>query len=243
MTYPHPNRRFVPQAVLTKSSKINIAGASVNTIVRPGNTAGSKPTVNHPRSISNAYKRGYSQVTRPFNKYSEYKNSIFNKKVNTVRVKDTTARDRAAVSKNKGKGVNAVRGNQLLGNPHQKEYKEKGFIDNDGKGRISGKDGVAEMRNRTLDRGGKNYEHKLMVLRELEITLLQVKLEKTELKQKYILIPICTTDPLISQGPKNYEEDSGMKPTQMDESGALDKDRDDDQATRSEFERLLQQEK
>ncbi|GJY67516.1 putative ribonuclease H-like domain-containing protein [Tanacetum coccineum] len=40
-----------------------------------------------------------------------------------------------------------------------------------------------------------------------------------------------TTDPLISQVPKECE------------SGALDKDREDDQATRSEFERLLQQEK
>ncbi|GJU46495.1 putative ribonuclease H-like domain-containing protein [Tanacetum coccineum] len=109
MTHPHPNRRFVPQAVLTKSSKINTAGASVNTAVRPVNTVGSKPTVNHPRSISNAYKKGYSQFIRPFNKYSEYKNSIFNKKVNTVRVKDTTARDRAVVNENKGKGINAVK--------------------------------------------------------------------------------------------------------------------------------------
>ncbi|GJY35641.1 ribonuclease H-like domain-containing protein [Tanacetum coccineum] len=129
MTHPHPNRRFVPQAVLTKSGKINTAGASVNTAVRPVNTAGSKPTVNHPRSISNAYKRGYSQVTRPFNKYSEYKNSIFNKKVNTVRVKDTTARDRAVVSENKGKGVNVVKASACWGNPQQKEYKEKGVID------------------------------------------------------------------------------------------------------------------
>ncbi|GJZ97316.1 ribonuclease H-like domain-containing protein [Tanacetum coccineum] len=68
MTHPHPNRRFVPQAVLTRSGKINTAGASVNTAdarintaVRPVNTAGSKPTVNHPRSISNTYKKGYSQ--------------------------------------------------------------------------------------------------------------------------------------------------------------------------------------
>ncbi|GJT77302.1 ribonuclease H-like domain-containing protein [Tanacetum coccineum] len=122
MTHPHPNRRFVPQAVLTKSGKINTVGASVNTAVRPVNIVGSKPTVNHPRPISNAYKKGYSQVTRPFNRYSEYKNSIFNKKVNIVRVKDTTARDRAVVSENKGKGVNA-------GNPQQKEYKEKGVID------------------------------------------------------------------------------------------------------------------
>ncbi|GKF44468.1 hypothetical protein Tco_0131020, partial [Tanacetum coccineum] len=141
MTHHHPNRRFVPQEVLTKSGKINTASASVN-------TAGSKPTVNHPRPISNTYKRGYSQVTRPFNKYSDYKNSIFNKKVNTVRVKDTNARDRA------------------VSNPLQKEYKEKGVINSgcsrhmtgnkcylieyedydggfvsfgDGKGRISGK--------------------------------------------------------------------------------------------------------
>ncbi|GJX66036.1 hypothetical protein Tco_0300379 [Tanacetum coccineum] len=111
MTHPHPNRRFVPQAVLTRSGKINTAGASVNTVVRPINTAGSKLTMNHPRLISNAYKKGYLQVTKPFNKYSANKKSIFNKKVNTARVKDTTARDRA------------------VGNPQQKEYKEKGVID------------------------------------------------------------------------------------------------------------------
>ncbi|GJZ27067.1 copia protein [Tanacetum coccineum] len=111
MTHPHPNRRFVPQAVLTRSSKINTADASVNTAVRPINTAGSKLTMNHPRLISNAYKKGYLQVTKPFNKYSANKKSIFNKKVNTARVKDTTARDRA------------------VGNPQQKEYKEKGVID------------------------------------------------------------------------------------------------------------------
>ncbi|GJR05064.1 ribonuclease H-like domain-containing protein [Tanacetum coccineum] len=109
MTHPHLNRRFVPQAVLTRSGKINNAGASVNTVVRPVNTAGSKTTVNHPRPISNAYKKGYLQDTRPFNKYSANKNSIFNKKVNIARVEDTTARDRVVVSENKGKGVNVVK--------------------------------------------------------------------------------------------------------------------------------------
>ncbi|GJZ70893.1 hypothetical protein Tco_0634744, partial [Tanacetum coccineum] len=166
MTHPHPSRRFVPQAVLTKYGKINNTGASVNTAVRPVNTAGSKTNVNHPRPISNAYKKGYSQVTNPFNKYSANKNNIFNKKVNTVRVKDTTVGDRAVVSENKGKGVNAVKASTCWGNPQQKEYKEKGVIDSgcsrhmtrnkcylteyedydggfvsfvDGKGRISGK--------------------------------------------------------------------------------------------------------
>nr|GEY35696.1 ribonuclease H-like domain-containing protein [Tanacetum cinerariifolium] len=44
---------------------------------------------------------------------------IFNKKVNTVRVNDSTAKDRALVS------GNIIR----EGNPRQKEYKEKGVID------------------------------------------------------------------------------------------------------------------
>ncbi|GKE12678.1 ribonuclease H-like domain, reverse transcriptase, RNA-dependent DNA polymerase, partial [Tanacetum coccineum] len=46
MTHPYPNRRFVPQAVLTRSGKINTAGASVNTAIRPVNTTGSKTTGN-----------------------------------------------------------------------------------------------------------------------------------------------------------------------------------------------------
>ncbi|GKC66904.1 retrovirus-related pol polyprotein from transposon TNT 1-94 [Tanacetum coccineum] len=37
--------------------------------------------------------------------------------------------------------------------------------------------------------------------------------KKTKPEQEYILISFCITDPLISQGPKDSEEDSGMKPT------------------------------
>ncbi|GJR45078.1 putative ribonuclease H-like domain-containing protein, partial [Tanacetum coccineum] len=51
-----------------------------------------------------------------------------------------------------------------------------------------------------------------------------------------------TRDNIVT-GPKDSEEDSGMKPTEVDVSGASDKDGEDDQAIRSEFERLLQQEK
>ncbi|GJW58943.1 putative ribonuclease H-like domain-containing protein [Tanacetum coccineum] len=136
MTNPYPKRRFVPQSLLTKSSKLKTAGTPVNT-VRPVNTADSKPIVKHFRPISNAYKRGHSQAIRPFNKYPANKNSVFKNKVNIVR-----------------------------GNPQQKEYKEKGVINSgcsrhmignkcyltefedydggfvsfgDGKGRISGK--------------------------------------------------------------------------------------------------------
>ncbi|GJY59017.1 putative ribonuclease H-like domain-containing protein [Tanacetum coccineum] len=58
--------------------------------------------------------------------------------------------------------------------------------------------------------------------------------KKTEPEQEYILIPFCTTDPLISQGPKDSEEDVGMKPTEVNESGASDKGEEDEQDTRSD---------
>ncbi|GKB53768.1 hypothetical protein Tco_0904521 [Tanacetum coccineum] len=47
----------------------------------------------------------------------------------------------------------------------------------------------------------------------------QAQREK-DLEQEYILIPLCTTDPLISQGPKDCEGDAGMKPTEVDENEA-----------------------
>ncbi|GJS59546.1 ribonuclease H-like domain-containing protein [Tanacetum coccineum] len=58
-------------------------------------------------------------------------------------------------------------------------------------------------------------------------------------EQEYILITLCTTDPLISQGPKDSKGDAGMKPTEVDERGASDKNAQD---TRSESERLNQRE-
>ncbi|GJV08285.1 putative ribonuclease H-like domain-containing protein [Tanacetum coccineum] len=54
---------------------------------------------------------------------------------------------------------------------------------------------------------------------------------------------IAGTRDNIVTGLKDSEEDSKIKPTEVDVSRASDKDREDDQATRSEFERLLQQEK
>nr|GFC28358.1 hypothetical protein [Tanacetum cinerariifolium] len=42
--------------------------------------------------------------------------------------------------------------------------------------------------------------------------------KKKEHEQEYILIPICTTDPLISQGPKDSVVDAGNKATKVDAS-------------------------
>ncbi|GJX97319.1 putative ribonuclease H-like domain-containing protein [Tanacetum coccineum] len=58
--------------------------------------------------------------------------------------------------------------------------------------------------------------------------------KKTEPEKEYILTPFCTTDPLISYGPKDSEEDVGMKHTEVNESGASDKGEEDDQDTRSD---------
>ncbi|GJW54498.1 hypothetical protein Tco_0098583 [Tanacetum coccineum] len=115
-------KSFVPQAVLTKSGKLSTAGAVVNTVrpvntantkavntIRSVNTAASKPIVNNPRTKTNAFKRGYSQSSRPCNRHFANKNNIINTNVNTARVKYTTARDIPIVSKNKGKGANAVK--------------------------------------------------------------------------------------------------------------------------------------
>ncbi|GKF78029.1 hypothetical protein Tco_0230499, partial [Tanacetum coccineum] len=58
--------------------------------------------------------------------------------------------------------------------------------------------------------------------------------KKTGPEQEYILIPICTIDPLISQGPKDSKEDAGVKPKEVDESEASDKDGKDEQDSRSD---------
>ncbi|GKE43695.1 retrovirus-related pol polyprotein from transposon TNT 1-94, partial [Tanacetum coccineum] len=47
----------------------------------------------------------------------------------------------------------------------------------------------------------------------------QAQKEK-EPEQEYILIPLCITDPLISQGPKDYEGDAGMKPTETEHTNS-----------------------
>ncbi|GKA66294.1 putative ribonuclease H-like domain-containing protein [Tanacetum coccineum] len=150
MTHPHPNRRFVPQTVLTRSGKFKTAGAAVNT-VRPVNTANSKavntvnskPTLNHPRPMSNAYKRGHSHVTRSFNKYSSNQNNIFNKKVNTVSVTDTTARERAVKEYKEKEVIDSGCSRHMIGNKcYLTEYEDYdgGFVSfGDGKGRISRK--------------------------------------------------------------------------------------------------------
>ncbi|GKB04922.1 putative ribonuclease H-like domain-containing protein [Tanacetum coccineum] len=97
--------------------------------------------------------------------------------------------------------------------------------------------GVAERRNRTLIEAARTIccrksTNGIVGTKDNIVTGQAEK--KIELEQEYILIPICTTDPLISQDPKVSKEDDEEKPTEMDKSGASDKDGEDDQATRSD---------
>nr|GFC44199.1 hypothetical protein [Tanacetum cinerariifolium] len=67
--------------------------------------------------------------------------------------------------------------------------------------------------------------------------------KKKELEQEYILIPICTTDLLISQGTKDSAVVAKKKAPEVDESEASDNGGKTDQVPRSEVESLLQQER
>nr|GEX17848.1 ribonuclease H-like domain-containing protein [Tanacetum cinerariifolium] len=349
-TYPYPKRRFVPQAVLTRTSKINTAAASVKTALRPVNAAGSQSTVDHSRPISKVFLRRHSHQTRPFNKLSSNKRSVFNKKVSTVRVNDSTAREKAVVSGNMGREDN----------PQQKEYKEKGLIDSgcsrnmtgnkcyltdfeafdggfvsfrDGKGRIFGKGkiktgkldfddvyfckelkynmfSVSQMCDKknnvfftdteylVLSSNFKLLDESQVLLRVprkdniysvdlksvvptggltcifAKATLNESNLwhkrlghinfktmnkivkgnlvrgtkeklvagqdkKKKELKQEYILIPICVTGPLITQDAKDITEDAGKKAPEVDAGEASDNGRHDNQVSRRTKEKLV----
>nr|GEX10211.1 hypothetical protein [Tanacetum cinerariifolium] len=64
---------------------------------------------------------------------------------------------------------------------------------------------------------------------------------KKALKQEYILIPICTTDLLLSQGSKDSTVDAGKKAPEVDESKSSDNGGKNDQISRSKVEGLPQQ--
>nr|GEW71176.1 hypothetical protein [Tanacetum cinerariifolium] len=357
--------------LVSQGSRSNLSGTSVN-------TADSKPIVNYSRPISNAFKRGHSQVIRPYNNYSTYKKTIFNKIFNIVRVKDSTARERV-VKEYKEKGIiDSGCSRHMIGNKcYLTDYEDYdgGFVSfGDGKCRIFGK---GKIKTRTLDFDDvyfcnelkynlfsvsqmcdkKNnvlftdteclvlsFNFKLLdesqvllrVLRKDNIYSVDLKSvvpigdntacyvlnralvikphnktpyelihkrpplidfmkpfgypvtilntrdslgkfdgkadkgfcvgysvvrkqtngivgtkdnivagqakKKKEPKQEYILIPICTNNPLISQGLKDSAVDASKKATKVDESRVSDNGGHDDQVTRSEFEGLLQQE-
>ncbi|GKC13195.1 putative ribonuclease H-like domain-containing protein [Tanacetum coccineum] len=109
---------MVPRAVLMKYGLVSINTArqnisktavSVNT-ARQVNTAYSKTTVNAARPMSYLSKIAHSTVKRPIHKNTTFKNSNFNKRVNTVKDKNVDiVRPKVVVNIVKGNNVNAVK--------------------------------------------------------------------------------------------------------------------------------------
>nr|GEZ87640.1 ribonuclease H-like domain-containing protein [Tanacetum cinerariifolium] len=166
---PKLDLMFIDKQVKSESVDVvsNVASSDVKTVESKHESVDVK---NKGVPISNAFKRGHSQVIRPYNKYSTYKKIIFNKMVNTVRVKDTTARERALVTEGvQGKGViDSGYSRHVIGNKcylsDYEDYDGRFVSFGDGKGRISGKGikrefsvvrtpqqkDVAKRKNRTL---------------------------------------------------------------------------------------------
>nr|GEZ46831.1 hypothetical protein [Tanacetum cinerariifolium] len=196
-THPHPKRDFVPQAVLTRSAKINTAAGSVNTA-----------------------------KTRPFNKLSSNKRSAFNKKVNTIRVNDSTARERAVVSRNMRREVNAIKASacwvwKAKNSSASTTFKKYFYID-------------ARVVTGNQTNGIAGTKEKLVAGQDAK---------KKELEQEYILIPICKTSPLISQDAKDSVEDPRKKAPEVDAGETLDNGEQDNQVSRSEDRSLFQQDR
>ncbi|GJZ77392.1 putative ribonuclease H-like domain-containing protein [Tanacetum coccineum] len=159
MTHPHPKRSFVPQAVLTRSEKLSTAGIAVNTVrpvntantkavntvrpvntantkaintIRSINTAASKPIVNHPRTKTNAFKRGHSQrANAGYGSLLAGFGSKINRCITTFKKYSYFRCTRQIQVYN---GLDPQKSLILLfyvqSNPQQKEYKEKAVIDN-----------------------------------------------------------------------------------------------------------------
>ncbi|GJR67314.1 ribonuclease H-like domain-containing protein [Tanacetum coccineum] len=140
---------FVPQHVLLSQggNSLVTAGAAVNT-VRSVNTTASKPIVNHPRTKTNAFKRGHSQSSRPFKRHFVNKNSIINSNVNTGWVWKAKNSSASTHSRN------------ILTLMHEADPRNKCYLDEsedydggfvsfgDGKGRLFGK---GKIKTRSLD--------------------------------------------------------------------------------------------
>ncbi|GJR31915.1 hypothetical protein Tco_1108147 [Tanacetum coccineum] len=201
---------------------------SLNT-TKPVNTIQPRTAVNNAGPMKNVINNAYSTDRRPFNKITATNN--FTKKVNTV----------------KGTRVNTARPKETdpilqIMKTLMEDLLPLEVIPKEGK--LLGKSKTCLKHHETNfgcpDTSLNNIDHLGNRTNSIagitdNIVAGQAQKEK-ELEQEYILIPLCTTAPLISQGSKHCEGDVGMKPTEVDENEASDKSRKHDQEARSESE-------
>ncbi|GJT05688.1 hypothetical protein Tco_0840150 [Tanacetum coccineum] len=121
-------------ATVNTGRSVNTANTKAVNTARPLNTAASKQIMNHPRSITNAFKRGYSQCSRPFNRHFANKNSITKTNVNTVMVLDKLNGSLQPIKDDS----QHMTGNKCYLDEYE-DYNGRLVSFGDGKGRISGK--------------------------------------------------------------------------------------------------------
>nr|GEW00601.1 ribonuclease H-like domain-containing protein [Tanacetum cinerariifolium] len=85
MTHAHSNRHVVPTTVLTRSRLVLLNAA------RPITTAVPKSTMKSPRLVNHVVNKAHTPIRRPINHILTLKNSNFNQKVTTVKVKKVNA--------------------------------------------------------------------------------------------------------------------------------------------------------
>ncbi|GJW25629.1 putative ribonuclease H-like domain-containing protein [Tanacetum coccineum] len=110
-----PGKLSTANAAVNIVRSVNIANTKAVNTARPFNTAALKKITNHPISITHAFKRGYSQSSRPFNIHFTNKNNIIKTNVNTARVKLTTARVREQGERREKNGIVGTKDNTVAG--------------------------------------------------------------------------------------------------------------------------------
>ncbi|GJR57819.1 hypothetical protein Tco_1499981 [Tanacetum coccineum] len=228
-THPYAKKNLVPRAVLMKSSLV-----LVNT-ARQVNVAHSKTTVNAPRPMSYLSKTAHSTIKRPIHKNSAFKNSNINQRIDTVRGKKfNTARPKAVVNAVKGNNFNAIKASACWvwkpkhkvldhGNP-QIDLQDQGVIDSGCSRHMTGNmsylTDYEEIDGGYVAFGGNPKGRKIIgkgtqsngfTGTKASDNASQARKERKPVRD-YILLPLCTADPLHSQDPKSSHDD-GSKPS------------------------------
>ncbi|GJV24211.1 putative ribonuclease H-like domain-containing protein [Tanacetum coccineum] len=219
---------------MTPSSKTAVL---VNT-ARPINTTYIRPIVNSARKASNVLNKAHTHVRRPFNKSTTNKNNNLKEKVNTVKGDVTTARPKAVSNPQlelQEKGViNSRCSRHMTGNKSYLSDYEKidgGFVAFGGDpkgGRITGKGKISTGNGPNwlfdIDALTISMNYKPVVAGNQTNGNAGTKEnidagqdgKKIVPDQKYILLPLLTSDPSLSKSSKD-SPDAGFKPSGEEE--------------------------
>ncbi|GKA81927.1 putative ribonuclease H-like domain-containing protein [Tanacetum coccineum] len=276
MTHPHPKRSFIPQAVLTRTSKINtvganvnIAGASINIVIKPINTAASTPiattaegVIEEKAVIGSSCSRAHDRETKSYiDENEDYGWWICflgdGKRVLAIKPHNKTpyelirgrpllinfmkpfgcpvtilnTRDHLGMFDGKADegcfiGYYVVSKAMRVFNKRTRIVEETlniRFLENTPNVKGNGPDWLFDVDSLTISMSdvpvvAGNQTNGIARTKD-NIVAGHAQKEK-ELEQEYILIPLCTTDPLISQGPKDSEGDVGIKPTKTEHTNS-----------------------